>query len=202
MGCEVKNEQCKRDFRKQTTTALKGNALWAWTMGPFTTPETVPDDQDDQTQMIKYMSKGIHDPKYNKGYTQEYIDHCRSLWISDADFKKSAKEKNPQSSEKSSEKKSDAKTLYAVGKEIIAEAKSHPGIFEQKLCKDVDDQLTYQESCVRPDRLYNIMLIHLDKNKVRTSIHELERMFLTMIRNDPYQKENFRKTIFSRLNIT
>lgn len=33
---------------------------------------------------IKYMSKGVLDPKYNKGYTQEEIESAKKLWTPEA----------------------------------------------------------------------------------------------------------------------
>ncbi len=38
------------------------------------TDETIP-------KYITYMSKGIHNPKYNKGYEQSFVDACKAAWV-------------------------------------------------------------------------------------------------------------------------
>lgn len=77
VGARCDKKTIKDNAAKGTPLArLKGNGDWSWKStdskyGPV----------EDSPKYISYMSKGKHDPKYNKGYTQEELDDAKSKWV-------------------------------------------------------------------------------------------------------------------------
>lgn len=64
----------------------KGNGFWSFKTvtkhhGPITA-ETAP-------KYITYMSKGVHDPSYNKGYELQELQQLKEAWIAPTNYNKS-----------------------------------------------------------------------------------------------------------------
>jgi len=72
--CDV--DTLKNDMKRNGLATLKGNGEWS-----FKTKDKKYGDVEDSPKYITYMTKGQHDPKYNKGYTQEELDQAKSNWV-------------------------------------------------------------------------------------------------------------------------
>jgi hypothetical protein len=71
LGCDIKAEQFKRIFKSKLPGITEtGNKLWQWES------KQIPSDS-----FLTYMSKGVHEPKYVKNFTQELINERRSQWV-------------------------------------------------------------------------------------------------------------------------
>jgi hypothetical protein len=66
-----------RNLAKETNVPTKGNENMSFKMAeePF-------------TKYITYMSKGVLQPKYNKGFTPEELEEYRLLWVDPNEYKK------------------------------------------------------------------------------------------------------------------
>lgn len=72
--CDV--DTLKNDAKATGLGALKGNGDWT-----FKTKDKKYGDVTDSPTYITYMTKGIHDPKYNKGYTAEEVAACKAAFV-------------------------------------------------------------------------------------------------------------------------
>jgi len=68
-GCLIGEEALKK--RIKNMIQLSGNADWSWTKKEYSDPK----------KYITYMTKGIYQPKYNKGYDPEELEACRDHWV-------------------------------------------------------------------------------------------------------------------------
>lgn len=79
MFSSVETDGLKAIMKQTTKSSLMGNGNSFWSFktkskkhGPIT-PETAP-------KFITYMSKGVFDPKYVKGYDEEFIEARKAAW--------------------------------------------------------------------------------------------------------------------------
>jgi len=68
VGCSIKPDAMKTRFRKLYNPAVIGNSLWSW-------------KKADDDGCITYMSNGLYDPVYNKGFDEVRINELRGKWI-------------------------------------------------------------------------------------------------------------------------
>lgn len=70
----------KKTLQKKMNERLKhkliGNGDWS-----FKTKDKNYGDVEDSVKYITYMTKGKHDAKYNKGYTDEELATAKALWV-------------------------------------------------------------------------------------------------------------------------
>lgn len=77
IGVRCDKKTIKDNASKGTALAtLKGNGDWSWK-----TEDKKYGKVTDSVEYITYMTKGKFDPKYNKGYSKEELDHAKSLWV-------------------------------------------------------------------------------------------------------------------------
>lgn len=77
VGVRGDKKTLKNDAKGTALATLKGNADWS-----FKTKDAKYGDVTDSPQYITYMTKGIHEPKYNKGYTTEEVAACKAAYVS------------------------------------------------------------------------------------------------------------------------
>lgn len=126
---------------------------------------------------IAYMSKGIFDPKMNKGFAESLISEQKKLGYVKKDKKVSKREVH-----------------WDVIEAIQKKAQVHNVIGK--------DQFGYAE--ITPsynfDNIYALLMKELNDRKIRTSDHDLNRWLTTLLRNDYSAgrqiKENLRKKYF------
>jgi len=77
----VTTENLKQDYRK-AGLALKGPGQVSFKTA-FKTPERVVIEitAEHHARYITYMTKGIYQPSYNKGFDPEFLEKCRMAWI-------------------------------------------------------------------------------------------------------------------------
>lgn len=101
-----------KNYIRKVTRPGKGNEFWSFK-----------EATDNGT--IRYMSKGIHDPKYLKGYTTEEIDAHKRLYV-------------PMAGKKQT------KIMYIV-KESQKESKLRQGDMINEIIKRISDEDDYTE---------------------------------------------------------
>jgi len=81
MNVSVSENTLRNDIKKHGLP-LKGAGQVSFKT-TFKNPNRQVVDITDESapQFITYMSKGKYDPKYNKGYDDEFIQHRKSLWV-------------------------------------------------------------------------------------------------------------------------
>jgi len=138
--------------------------------------------------LLRYMIKGVHAVHFVKNISTEEVEAARASW-------NSVVVREPRVSLKDSQ----VKTHYEVMTDIIADAKSKNGIYSYELVADYEGNLDMNWVIKDHDRLWDVMLRHLDLNHVRTSIHELERFYVTMTRGDLKVRNKYKDNIFSKI---
>lgn len=72
---------CDPERLKQIARELRecgsGNEFWTFKKKTKAHGDV---SEENSSRYITYMSKGIHDPQYNKGYDKEYIEELKKQW--------------------------------------------------------------------------------------------------------------------------
>lgn len=79
--CTVSTDTLKNYFKKEL--GVVNSRDWSFktaTKVPIVVQETNKYSRGGFSEYIKYMSKGKHEPVFNKGYEEAYLDFCKSLW--------------------------------------------------------------------------------------------------------------------------
>lgn len=189
-------EQLKKIFRKLFSTDRDGNDLWSWTHKTFPNPDLT---------YITYMSKGNLEPVYIHKTLSSTINEFKLKWVE-------PKNKPSQTNSKgaANSKGEAAKTHWAICSEIIS-----LGHKEKKMFRHNEDYSGYRktvdasgntikvEQLVFMDEVFanslenwDIMCKILDKYQVRTSRNELERFWVTILR----QSAGHRASMFEQIN--
>jgi len=66
----------KKQVKTLGASIFKGNGDWS-----FKTKDAKYGPVTDSQDYVTYMTKGTHDPKYNKGYEPEYLAECKKNWV-------------------------------------------------------------------------------------------------------------------------
>lgn len=142
----------------------------------------------DRTDLAKYMIKGNKAHVKATSFAMEQIQLWEQQWVNREKLSPAV----PESA------KTAVKTQWEIMSEIIAETRAYPGVWvlDQAITTG-DDGIILDGVWVCRNRRYvwDTMLKHLAKNKIRTSIHELERWFVTMMREERDTSEE----IFNRI---
>jgi len=144
----------------------------------------------DEFKLAVYILKGERDNlRYNKGYSNEFIEAALDAWQPlpvKADINLDKKSK--------SESK-DTKTHYQLIKEIYTKASK-----TTRLVRDEFGNLV-SENCIENSvATWHLMCKVLNDNHVRTSSHELERFYVTLLRQDPLHQEDLYNNLMRKLN--
>lgn len=142
-----------------------------------------------RNELLKYVLKGLEREiprqsslKYSKGFTEIEIEEAKMTWIP-----------SKLTSEEDEEKKS-SKTHYSLIKEIYAEAPK-----TTRLVRDEFGNLI-NEQCVENNvGTWHLMCKKLNENEIRTSSHELERFYITLLRQDPLHQENLYTNLMKKM---
>ena len=80
-GCDVSTDQLK-NLAKAHGLAGKGNAYWSFKTSykDKSSGAKFPITEETVKKYVCYMSKGVFDPKYNKGYTSDDLKECKGAW--------------------------------------------------------------------------------------------------------------------------
>lgn len=76
VGVRCDEDTLKNDCKRNGLATLKGNGDWS-----FKTKDKKYGDVEDSPKYITYMTKGVHDPKYNKGYTDDELKEAKESWV-------------------------------------------------------------------------------------------------------------------------
>lgn len=90
-------------------------------------------------------------------------------------------------------KKKDGKTQWEIIEDI---RKDLDGIYEEMVTNNPEE---HYRSRATYDKIMNVILKHLDLNKIRTGMFDIERWFVTVVRNKPTFKEQIKEKIYSKL---
>jgi len=182
LGCKVKEEALKRKWPEAPGS---GNGFWKW-KSKYGTPDL---------KFITYMSKGKLRPKYLKNISPAQVEELRTKWIEPTP-------KVAPSPAKSKEKNTESH--YEVILRIKSEAiKNHGDWFTYQT--RIDNQCFGaefdQRVIVNHQAFFGFMCSELNKAKIRTSQNELERFYVTLMRQFSSGTENLFSTISKKLNL-
>ena len=90
-------------------------------------------------------------------------------------------------------KKKDVKTQWEVIEDIRQEL---DGVWEAMSTCNPEEHYRSRE---KYEKIMNTILKHLDLNKIRTGMFDIERWFITVVRNKPSFKEMIKEKIYSKL---
>lgn len=171
IDCKVKEEA----FKRMSKLPGRGNEFWKWA-----TKET-PDES-----FITYLSKGKLREKFKKNFSDQIVEERRGLWVEHEPSKK------PVSLKKVKEEKG---SHWELIMKIWNEIKENPRIVRQV----VDREGAIAHEIHNHSLAFDIMNKHLNENKVRTSRNELERFYVSIMRQDTYSAQSLKKSIFSNI---
>lgn len=123
---------------------------------------------------IEYMSKGMYDPVYNKGFTDEEIKNAKDNGYVRNDDNDNDNKVN----------------YYRIAKQIKHSVEYVPCITRD----DFGNMITGQR-IKSFDEVYDKLIKTLDKHEVRTNGFDLERWLLTILRDDPHWGVNYRENM-------
>lgn len=124
---------------------------------------------------IEYMSKGMYDPVFNKGFDSETIanakanGYVRTVNDNDNDNKVN---------------------YYRICKKI-----KHSVSYVPCLMRDDFGNMISGQRIASFDEVYDKLLKELDENEVRTNGFDMERWLLTILRDDPHWGVNYRENL-------
>lgn len=83
MGCSQSTENLK-NIARQNGLSLKGNGEWSFKTGYTDKVGKVKIELTENTKdkYVTYMSKGMYEPYYNKGYETKYLEDMKKEWVS------------------------------------------------------------------------------------------------------------------------
>lgn len=132
--------------------------------------------------LLKYLLKGdAARLKYSKNISPAEVEEAVSAWIPDE-----SKDPTPQTPQKSEAKAKQTETHFEICEQILLEAKAkHPNWFKVSMVNYLDEHES--EFTIYPEyyqNIWDLMITTLRKKKIRTSINELERFYITIMRNE------------------
>lgn len=147
-------------------------------------------DQDNKIQPVNegyvtYMSKGVYDPSFVKGFTPERILELKALWI---DYSQVA---DPVVDTTAPEKKKkESVCIY----DIIVKV--------SKMCDQqsiVNNNGTLSVAVEPSIRTWYVLCEELNKARIRTSRNELERAWVTLLRLDQRNQDTLYSSIMKNI---
>lgn len=150
----------------------------------------------DEDKLGIYILKGDRRIAQQFSYTEEQILKWVAQWISYPPATKKNSKPNQNSESKNSQ------THCEIMSAILAETRALEGIWERinRIVTDDDGRMMEEEWVCKNRRLvFNVMLKHLAKNHVRTSKHELERFWVTMMRDEQVTKAALYETLMKKI---
>lgn len=147
----------------------------------------------DKFKLLRYVLKGLelNNPqvsflKYHYGYGDEAM-----IKLAKEDWKVENVKERPVAAP---EKKKKATTHYGLIKEIYAEANK-----TTRLVRDEFGNVIHEQCIENSVATWHLMCKKLNENEVRTSSHELERFYVTLLRHDPLHQENLYLNLSKKL---
>lgn len=123
---------------------------------------------------LEYMSKGIYDPVFNKGFSDEEIANAKANGYVKGNNDNDNKNLN----------------YYQICKRI-----KHSVEYIECVTRDDFGNMVYGRRIKSFDEVYNKLLKELDANEVRTNGFDMERWLLTILRDDPHWGVNYRENL-------
>lgn len=149
------------------------------------------DDYETGRETIGYMSKGIYDPVFNKGFTEEEIAEGKSKG-----YVKAAKGEGANANAVSKKKKTAKDTHFDICMRV-----RDMSLKRNALMRNADGEIVNAAVFASFDNVYKNLLTVLDEEKIRTSEYDMDRWLFTILRNDPYSdgiRDKFREKYKSR----
>lgn len=176
IDCTVKEERLKR----LSKLPGKGNEFWSWIHKQFPNPDVT---------FIKYMSKGTLRPVFQKNFSDQIVEEQRGLWI---DYKNQPSKKlaKPEKTVKD-----DKGTHWDLIMKMWNEIKENPRIVQHVL----DREGAMVPTIINHTLAFDVMCNHLNANKVRTSRNELERFYVTLMRQDTYGMKSLKSSVLNNI---
>lgn len=129
-----------------------------------------------------YMLKGCYEPKALYCIPTSKVTEWKDAWVNHEEATPRRDEKKKRDSGENKEK---SKSHWDIMDDIWNEVEKEDGIWDE-FCTRVAQsgkQLNHRGR----DVLFDVMVKHLNANKVRTSRNELERFYVTLLRRDERQ---------------
>lgn len=158
--------------------------------GIFTSWKGEPYDRD---KLGTYMLKGDKALLRQTNYTDEQIISWVHAWVG---FVK----REPLQPKKNA--KEGVKSHWDIMQEIIAETRTMKGVWSQvNTIVSGDDGIVLDDLwvCNNKKAVWDCMIKHLAKNRIRTSKHELERWYVTMMREEKDTSQAMYSSIMKKL---
>lgn len=149
----------------------------------------------DTDKLGVYVLKGKLANMKQTSYESQKI----SAWVDD--WRESVSNPSDKSPPKNGSK-SPVKSHYDIMEEILQETRQRPGIWRVINTISSDEQGLIQDPvwvCENRKAVWDCMIKHLAKNKIRTSKHELERWYVTMMREEKNTSEAMYSSIMRKL---
>jgi len=143
-----------------------------------------------QLSTVEYMTKGIFDPVFNKGFEQDELDAAKRLG-----YIKPSKLANVNANV-NQKKKSAKDTHFDVCMRV-----RDMSLTKSALMRNADGEIINAKVFVSFDNVYKNLLTVLDELKIRTSEYDMDRWLFTILRNDPYSdgiRDKFREKYKSK----
>lgn len=82
LSSSIKTDTVKNWIKKELGVTEFNKSDWAFSNSfALKTGGKILITLDNYTKYITYMSKGIYDPKYNKGFSEDFIIGCKNGWV-------------------------------------------------------------------------------------------------------------------------
>lgn len=187
-------EQYKRQFRKVLPqfNDLGGNALWAWTTKHPATDTYV------GYMLVRgeYPDQKLLTPMFRKGFTDSELGELVRLRIEVIKEKPRGWERStePPSASKSKEKK--PRTDWEILDDMIKDLESRP---HRTHLKQVSEGLINVPVWSRQE-IQNVISKHLNDNKKKAAVHELQRWVATLMRRLEGHYDQLWETVWARFD--
>lgn len=126
-----------------------------------------------------YIHKGCYDASALYCIPVSKVEEWKAAWVTPSVDRNEISKKKKDFGEK----KEKSKSHWEIMDDIWSEAEKESGIWDEFCGFTSGKQLNHKGR----DTLFDIMVKHLNNNKVRTSRNELERFYVTLLRRDDRQ---------------
>lgn len=182
MGTRYKTpEQFKRQFYELMPGCdMKGNDLWSWKHKEYPNPDI---------NFITYMTKGHLRPVLVKTFSPAEVERLRQLWVNPSE------RKPPPGKVKTKEGQVKRPSDWEIIEEVLSNG--------ERVYESVEGEFGYTWEQVFQHNASNFRLLcnTLNKYRVKTNVHDLERWWVTLQRQSIHGRENLWAIIQARTTV-
>lgn len=143
--------------------------------------------------LTTYITKGkISNIKKYRGLTEDQIAALAAKWVTPTSPGTLG---DPKVSKEIKDR-----TRWQVVQDVITETQKMPGVWETVYQDPFGASADTPSLRIKSHQtVFKVMLKHLRENKISTSRNELERMYVTIIRHDPYASNELYESIYKNI---